>query len=73
MRQYRRKIEKGKKKISIADVEITDNGIPYSTSLKFAGIDLSELYIITALDYHVDVQDGCKGTITISYYKRKVK
>jgi hypothetical protein len=69
MKKFEKKIVRAKKKISLGSVEIVDKGEPFSTHIKFAGVKLQDVYIITELDYHVDIKDG-KGRLTITYYKK---
>ena len=65
----------GKTTIKCGKVEITDNGVPFSTDLLIDGKELSEIYSIQKLTYEINVQGKNKGKhkLTMEYYERPGK
>lgn len=67
----------GKTVIKCGNVEITDNGKPYTTQVKIDGKVFGEAYIIQSFKYEVIVQKSTKRCLepgkhrlTLEYYPR---
>lgn len=65
----------GKTTIKCGKVEITDNGVPFSTGILIDGKDLMEIYSIQKLTYSINVNGRNKGKhkLVLEYYERPKK